>query len=64
MTAKEKAKELYENMYYCTDSHSRDLDQHKSAVKSALICCNEIIYYTNSKEIKYWQEVKQEIKKI
>lgn len=72
MTPKEKAIELYKKYYYIIPS-SLDSDFSDSlALKSALITINEIIksnpiienYPISYSNINYWEEVKQEIKKL
>ncbi len=71
MTPKEKAKELVDKMSY------NDFDKYHNcsyyvAKNCALIAVNEIINNSiewlgckyQDEEIKYWQEVKQEIEKL
>ena len=57
MTPKEKAKELVNKYLQIYDGR---VPQGK---QGALICVDEIQKVTNH-EIKYWQEVKQEINKL
>jgi hypothetical protein len=72
MTAKDKAKELYEKMYW----HFRTKADSDICEQCALIAVDEILN-TNTlqdrncgfvplceKHTEYWQEVKQEIKKL
>ena len=56
MIAKEKAKEIAMKFdkYGKTDN----------AVKCALICVDEILRILPFTDVKYWQEVKQEINKL
>ena len=63
MTAKEKAMEIAMKF----DKYG----QTDNAVKCALICVDEILeslwnvgHSSSNDEIKYWQEVKQEINKL
>jgi hypothetical protein len=65
MTAKEKAKDLFEKYYKLVDKsrlNKHDNQPELNAKQCALIACEEII---NSKPIgnslEYWQEVKQEL---
>ena len=61
MTPKEKAKELYEKMYW----HFRTKADSDICEQCALIAVDEIIkvaYWNSVKE--YWQEVKEEIEKL
>ena len=76
MTEKEKAKELVDEFYeYSGDESTFDdvlavlriceKERRERAIQCALTCVDEIIenekkYYGN-REMKYWQEVKQEI---
>ena len=54
MAAKEKAIELYEKMW--------DVYQHDPVAKEcALICVDEILEFHDRIDVKYWNEVKQEI---
>lgn len=63
MTAKEKAKELVQKMKLATDEFGYiniNMERHKQC---ALIAVDEVLNkdgYNND----YWQEVKQEIKKL
>ena len=65
MTPKEKADELVERMYACAE-----INQY-TAKRCALIAVDEIFFAlkynldgATSGSVKYWQEVKQEIKNI
>lgn len=65
MTAKEKAKELYEKILY---GFQHSIDEY-TAKKCATLCVDEIIKnydekykYCNTKV--YWEEVKSEIEKL
>jgi len=67
MTPKKKAKELYEKMLFCYQGH---IDEY-TAKQCALIAVDEILKehrmyltLTFNYVIKYWEEVKQEIKKL
>ena len=63
MTAKEKAKELYFKMYNIYGY----TDYHLIAKQCALILADEVLDNledNTGKDIKYWQEVKQEIEKL
>mgnify|MGYP003629831778 CR=1 FL=1 len=76
MTAKEKAKQLYDKMEFETKYNSQPSTVQGMCKKLALICVDEIISipsiqtayaqgYTNSKSNEsYWHEVKQEINKL
>lgn len=72
MTAKEKAVELYEKYFYIIPSNVDSDFSDGFALKSALITVNEIIrsnpmienYPISYSSINYWQEVKEEIKKL
>jgi hypothetical protein len=64
LTAKDKAKELVDMIDDIRMSE-------ESAIESALICVDEILeslwnvgHSSSNDEIKYWQEVKQEINKL
>ena len=76
MTPKEKAKELVDKYY---DMKWQSYSHKKTSIKSmtklsskqcALIAVDEIIsikllwYQKDTKELDYWQEVKQEIEKL
>ena len=69
MTPKEKAKELVEK-YLFNNIYLPSLTK-ELAKQSALICVDEVLeslwntgHSFSNDEIKYWQEVKQEINKI
>ena len=76
MTAKDKAKELVDRFKGVTRPFSKrrtlKVDIHPEHAKQcALICVDEILeslrnvgHSFSNDEIKYWQEVKQEIEKI
>jgi hypothetical protein len=60
MTPKEKALELWEKYFrlnYDWDGGTKD----KWAKEGALIAINEILISCGIADIRYWQEVKQEI---
>ena len=68
MTPKEKAKELFDKMYSINIDEFISIHASKNA---ALIAVDEIAeaiewheYETPNKEIRFWIEVKQEIKKL
>jgi hypothetical protein len=56
MKPKEKAKELFDKMSFETHKYN--------AIHCALIAVDEIIKYCYKDDIKYWQQVKQEIEKL
>ena len=63
MTAKEKAKELFDRL----DETLTYLESKSKAKQCALICVDEILggsrlFYIE--DYSYWQEVKQEINKL
>lgn len=63
MTPKEKAKELFEKMYYKVQPDELGKDQ-ESAQECALIAVNEILkeYWSHdTKRRDWWEEVKREI---
>ena len=79
MTPKEKAKELYDKFYFVnsesveliTGEYEMLFSLHESDAKQcALIALDEIIEalelnsWQNVKQIKYYQEIKQEIEKL
>jgi len=72
MTAKEKARELRDKMYLKIPSvyDPNMLPHYPIAKEMALIAVDEIIsikllwYQKDTKELDYWQEVKQEIEKL
>jgi hypothetical protein len=68
MTPKEKAQELFENMYYKIESDELGKDE-ESAKECALIAVDEIIdeyqkIFPNVNRRNYWDEVKQEIENL
>jgi hypothetical protein len=70
MTAKEKAHQIYDNMYN-VESHGFHNMKKEDAVQCAIIAVNEILYilefsldFRMDKSIKYWQEVKHEIENL
>jgi hypothetical protein len=73
MTPKKKAKELVDNYYIICQEYTEELQCSIQAKQCALIavdeiiksqkCCNEC-QMEGSIEMAYWQEVKQEIKKL
>jgi|TARA_R110001599_G_scaffold314846_1_gene523297 hypothetical protein len=71
LTAKDKAKELVEKYLFNGDMIDDIRMSEESAIESALICVDEILeslwnvgHSSSNDEIKYWQEVKQEINKL
>ena len=77
MTPREKARELVDKMYYCqryVDGENYiPLEAYKRAKQCALIAVDEIILAIPdasdddspyNHELKYWQEVKEEIDKL
>ncbi len=66
MTAKEKAKELYEKFYYGLPKSS-DAWLHTNSKQCAIIAVDEIILVAdafNELEKEYWEKVKDEINKL
>ena len=70
MTAKEKAKELFDKFYLQTEYYI-NCGCEFLAKENALICVDEILeslwnvgHSFSNDEIKYWTEVKQEINKL
>ena len=64
MTPKEKATELVNKHFDFVEAWSES-NQIENAKKCALITVNEILpINSNPEAIKYWNEVKTEIKKI
>lgn len=61
MTPKEKAKELFERMYYKIQPDELGRDQ-ESAKNCALVAVDEIL--EDCINLRYWQEVKNEIEKL
>jgi hypothetical protein len=71
LTAKDKAKELVEKYLFNGDMIDDIRMSEESAIESALICVDEILeslwnvgHSSSNDEIKYWQEVEQEINKL
>ena len=71
MTHKEKAKELVEKYLKKIGPYHAETKTKELAKQSALICVDEVLeslwntgHSFSNDEIKYWQEVKQEINKI
>ena len=68
MTAKEKAKQLYDKMEFETKYNSQPSTVQGMCKKLALICVDEILeiksVYHSIELDNYWQEVKQEIENI
>jgi hypothetical protein len=62
MTAKEKAKELVDDMY-CEMHNLCITDEvlNEVAKNCALIAINEVINYIQDKSDWYWEEVKEEV---
>ena len=64
LTPKEKAKELVERFYWKITENSLSVGQAKQC---ALICVDEVINDRAKRgkiNFTYWQEVKQEVKKL
>ena len=66
---KEKAKELIDKFYPRATSYASDRkNQIENAIQCALICVDEIIeeleYMEIYSRIDFWQEVREEIKKL
>jgi hypothetical protein len=69
MDAREKAKELFNKMYFSEDQDGFHSMNKYRAKECALIAVDEIIdllwhTHRNETEYRYWQEVKQEIEKL
>ena len=67
MTPKEKAKEIYEKLYFVKVNTVGGWMFKESAKQCALICVDEILMSQHNvweNTIEYWQDVKQEINKI
>ena len=70
MTPKEKAKQLVDKFSYRIHIVNCFHDNKVNSKESALIAVDEIIsikllwYQKDTKELDYWQEVKQEIEKL
>ena len=62
MTPKEKAKEIFDRFYL--NGIKKYSMQYENSVQCALICVDEILRILPFTYVKYWQEVKQEIKKL
>ncbi len=72
MTPKEKAKELFDKMWlnlptqygylYCKQCALTAVDEVQRLIKDLSTCKNRFIYIVD--EMNYWEEVKQEIKKL
>jgi hypothetical protein len=67
MTPKEKAHQIYDNMYN-VESHNFHNMKEEDAVQCAIIAVYEILYilefsldFRMDKSIKYWQQVKEEL---
>jgi hypothetical protein len=67
MTAKEKAHQIYDNMYNVESDNIHNMKK-EDAIQCALIAVDEIINtieftldFRMEKSIKYWQEVKKEL---
>ena len=64
MTAKQKAKELFDK-YWQLNTDFDGLIKYELAKQCALITVDEIIYlFEFSPPLRYWQEVKQEIESL
>jgi hypothetical protein len=71
MTAKEKAIELLEKCYSKYNNVRKDKLYSQEQKRMALICIDEILYVLDGNEshwiyqrLSYWEDVKQEIKKL
>jgi hypothetical protein len=66
MTPKEKAEELLDKMINCASKHDCFGSEYPLAKDCALIIVDEIIeiFHSPIPNYNYWQEVKQEIKKL
>ena len=64
MTAKEKAKELFDRFYL--NGIKKYSMPYENSVQCALICVDEILEnnYGAKFQMIFWQEVKQEINKL
>ena len=66
MTPKDKAEELVEKMLGDNNHYlNKNIEIDKLIAKQcALICVDEILEFHDRIDVKYWQEVKQEINQI
>lgn len=65
MTPKEKALELYSRYEVLGKDFTRGVSMKEFAKECALICCNEVLGYMGAdRGYEFWEEVKQEIKKL
>jgi Pyruvate/2-oxoacid:ferredoxin oxidoreductase delta subunit len=73
MRPEDKAKALYEAMYYKTSRTVSENNKHETAKSCALFCCDEIIAAIDfdwmevqnlDREHAYWQAVKRAIQNI
>ena len=63
MTAKEKAKQLFDQYFELVEANS-SMQQEENAKKCALITVNECLHTCVESMIYYWNEVKQEIEQL
>ena len=64
MTAKEKAKELFEKYKNIKINNTYLYPSDSYCKQCALICVDEILEFHDRIYVKYWKEVKEEINKI
>jgi hypothetical protein len=66
MDAKEKAKELYEKIYFLKINNTGCWMFKEASKQCALICVDEILktFIDIDPGLKYWKEVKEEINKL
>lgn len=64
MTPKEKAFEIYENIYRRTPLVLTEAHRHVSARTISIYMVNEILNCCIGSHEEYWREVKQQIKNI
>jgi len=62
MTPKEKAKELFDKLYFTDDPSGNYPISKTTAIQCLSIAVDEILEATY--KINYWMEVKQEIEKL
>jgi len=64
MTPKEKAIELFNKYYYLFPEKFIIDFGYKESKQCALIAVDEILSWCGTADIRYWQEVKQEIENL
>jgi hypothetical protein len=64
MTAKDKAKELFDKYYIVCQEYTEEIQCSIQAKECALIAVDECLKTCVESMIYYWQEVKQEIENL